>query len=446
MRYKRSKYNVEIDRLKDGGVLLYNTYTGAFGIMDSETKVLFEDIERIDISAIDNPKNSENIKKLIRFGYVVSEQVDELATFELERAKVRLGSTVLSLTIAPTMACNMRCPYCYENKNGKKMSKETQEKLIQFVKAHFSNNTDIKRLSITWYGGEPLLQMDTIHYLSKSFMQICKDNKCEYKARIVTNGVLLDKETAKVLHEECNVNHAQITIDGMPEFHNKRRILVDGTGSFDLIIKNIEECRSILNISIRMNIDKTNEDQIDQFMQFAIKKMKWEKNPKIYIAPVDYYTESCAHAASTCFGRVEFAEIQNKFLLKNYAIDRTRTIGEFFPHRSAIHCGAERQNNYVIDPEGYFYNCWMQIGDKDHCSGHIDNPFLITNNHYKWLSCETPQKCKECVYLPLCAGGCGYFRIVCKGEPNCKSSFYGYKETLRMAYYDYRQQKLLKSN
>ena len=444
MRYKKSMYNVEIDHLDDGSILLYNTYSGIFGVMDKKTQSMYNDIENLVISAIEDPESKENIEILIRYGYVVENDIDELATYKFEREKARIRNGVLGLTIAPTMACNMRCPYCYENKTGKHMSKENQTKLVTFVKNHFISQPDIKTLSVTWYGGEPLLQKETIYNLSESFIAMCKEYGKQYSASIITNGALLDKETGWKLFNECNVRYAQITIDGMHELHNQRRIFADGTGSFELIIRNVDECKAFLPISIRMNIDKTNSQEVEKFFRFATEEMKWAGNPAIYIAPVDSYTESCAHTASTCLERAEFSEIKKQFQKMKYSVNRDLVKNGFFPHRILLHCGAEYPYNYVIDPDGYFYTCWMVIGEAAHRCGHIDHPFHITTERYKWLSTQIPSKCESCEFLPMCAAGCGYFRVIKDGEPSCAGTYYSYKDTLRLAYQDYVLQKNVK--
>lgn len=445
MLYKRSRYNITIENFEDGKKLVYNTYSGACGIMDLETQAIYNQIEKINPLQINDATMQQNVKKMIQFGYIVDEQLDELAAVKMERLNARVKGHNLTLTIAPTMACNMRCPYCYENKTGKTMSLEVQEKLVEFVKAHLARFSELKRMSVIWYGGEPLLQKNIIYTLSKAFIELCHRHDIAYDASIITNGSLLDKSTAKMLRGECSVQRAQITIDGMPSIHNKRRVLVDGSDSFDLIVRNIEDSRQFMNISIRMNVDKTNEMEVQEFLQFALKEMKWDENPRIYLAPVDCYTESCAHTHTTCFARSEFAKIKSQFQRINYDIDRDRVKNEFFPRRIPIHCSAERNNSYVIDPEGNFYNCWMVIGDRRYSTGHIDKPFIYTHEYYRWLSGELPQKCEQCEYLPLCAGGCGYFRIIQDGQPNCAATFYSYKDTLKLAYYDYIKQKTMNS-
>ena len=58
----------------------------------------------------------------------------------------------------------------------------------------------------------------------------------------------------------------------------------------------------------------------------------------------------------------------------------------------------------------------------------------------KWLTCDLPDKCKECNFLPMCQGGCGCARFNQK-EPTCTNSYYYFKDFMRLAYKDYMMQK-----
>lgn len=52
---------------------------------------------------------------------------------------------------------------------------------------------------MSWFGGEPLLALDIIKYMSEKFINYCGENKIGYSSDIVTNGTLLTKETADIL-------------------------------------------------------------------------------------------------------------------------------------------------------------------------------------------------------------------------------------------------------
>ena len=68
----------------------------------------------------------------------------------------------LSLIIAPTTGCNFACPYCFEpKKNPKTMTREVEDRIIEYVRSR----TLAENISLTWYGGEPLLAFDIIERL-----------------------------------------------------------------------------------------------------------------------------------------------------------------------------------------------------------------------------------------------------------------------------------------
>ena len=108
----------------------------------------------------------------------------------------RLDTSYLTLTIAPTTACNFKCVYCYESgitPLSAKAQTNLLEDTISFVKL-FKNT---KYLRVTWYGGEPLLQFEYIEKMSHRLLEMF-DN---YNARMITNAYLLDKAKSQKLKE-----------------------------------------------------------------------------------------------------------------------------------------------------------------------------------------------------------------------------------------------------
>ena len=56
------------------------------------------------------------VDELIKNGFLVQEDCDELAIIRHRMYKSRYNTGALGLTIAPTTCCNFRCVYCYEDK------------------------------------------------------------------------------------------------------------------------------------------------------------------------------------------------------------------------------------------------------------------------------------------------------------------------------------------
>ncbi|MEW6456917.1 MAG: radical SAM protein [Acidobacteriota bacterium] len=161
---------------------------------------------------------------------------------------------MIGIQILPTLGCNFQCIYCYKSSqsNTRFMSKEVMDAIVTYVKKTIKPTT--KHLSVSWYGGEPLLAMKQIEYLSSSFIDICnKNNINEYFSHITTNGYLLTRKNLNTLLK-FKINNLQVTIDGPEDIHNKRRVLKNGTGTYKRILTNLKYAISRnINITFRIN-------------------------------------------------------------------------------------------------------------------------------------------------------------------------------------------------
>jgi uncharacterized protein len=452
MMLKRSSYNVEIKRLENGDILLFNSLTLAFGIMDIQTQEIYFNIENIkpDNIKLDNinleninPQNTdlentdEKIKNSIDImknnGFLIESTINEFDYIKVLEKTSRYNKGILKLTIAPTLNCNMACPYCYEGKLNKKMDEETINSMIRFVENYIIENR-ITAFATLWYGGEPLLEKDTIYNLSRRFIDLCKTNNISYTSNIVTNGVLLDYITAKTLKEECMVRSAQITIDGLREVHNKRRILIDGQDSFGKIISNIDDAKDVLDIIIRVNVDKTNVDQTEKLIEYFIDEKKWNEKVKFYFAPVNNLSETCNNKVTACFVPEEFGYIDGDLLRKIYIKGIFSTIEALYPKVLFFSCGAIASNEFVVDPDGFLYKCWNQVGIKEQSVGNLAHGEILNNENVKWLSLELPKKCETCNVLPICQGGCPLVRLKNNNASACGYKTISFKENLLITY------------
>ena len=174
MDLKKSIYNVIIDEMSDNRKLIYNTYSGIFGILDKKSQYIFDNIENYNTHDVQSDKN---INVMLRAGYITDSANNELAKVKYDRMYGRYTKNIISLTIAPTMDCNMSCSYCYEKRNKSIMKEETQEQIYTYVKSIFNTKPHVLGLSVTWYGGEPLMQKEIICNLSKKFIDLCNEQK-----------------------------------------------------------------------------------------------------------------------------------------------------------------------------------------------------------------------------------------------------------------------------
>jgi uncharacterized protein len=251
-RYKTSVYDIPV-ALADGCSLLFNSRTRSLVLLsEAETRIYrgLAASETFPASQISDPLL---LQALAGGGHVVGENVDEKAAVRGSYEAARAAPNTLNLTIAPTMACNFACGYCFQgaNKPTKKMTPEVQEAILGLIK----QKRDLKTLNIVWYGGEPLMGKEAIFRMSDILIAHCDKHRINYTAGIVSNAYFLTAEIAAQLYAR-RIKWVQITIDGDRETHNQMRPLTSGGGTFDRILDNMAATidATPISISVRVNV------------------------------------------------------------------------------------------------------------------------------------------------------------------------------------------------
>lgn len=148
-----------------------------------------------------------------------------------------------------TNKCNLACTYCYEkNKSNDRMTYET---LINSIDMIFSNVTkEDDKGGITFFGGEPTLEMDLIldalKYIGekqKIYRKILENPNWKFKVGLITNGVIFNEKMVEYIDLMKFYDlplHIQLSIDGTPECQDMYRTFPDGTGSSEIVFKNLK--------------------------------------------------------------------------------------------------------------------------------------------------------------------------------------------------------------
>src|SRR5450759_2167415 len=231
---KRAAYNL-CAQGPDGNYYLFNTRRGAVHVM---TACAYETYWAAANGASGLEVATEARRDLIDKGFLVDNDADELSEIVSAHQEARQSRERLDLLIAPSMVCNLDCFYCFEsNRYAGRMSAAVQSNIARLVRRYFDSGT--KRLDVTWYGGEPLLAFSVVERLSKRFLSLCEEFGREYSAEIVTNGTLMSHEKAQQL-ASWKVKRAQITLDGVPELHDARRVPKNRKPTFCTILDGID--------------------------------------------------------------------------------------------------------------------------------------------------------------------------------------------------------------
>lgn len=406
---KKSMFNITYKI--DNSHIIYNTFSGAIISLNKENFMKYN-------SQIGDENFTNN---MYDGGFYVQENIDEVEFLKNLSDQIRSDNQGLSLTIAPTLKCNFVCPYCYEEKKSTPtMTKKVMDDVLSFIYKKLNNSSN-KQLYITWYGGEPLLALNEIEYLTKSLI----NQGIQLKSAIVTNGYYLTEKNAQKLHE-LNVDYAQITIDGPPDIHNVRRCLPNKEDTFFRIMENISSACKYIDINVRINIDKKNMERVDELLDY-LDKYNLKNKIGVYLAPVDNINDT--YKDNVCLKNIEFSDIEMNFYLRNYKRGYT------FVHLPCVNaniCGAVNNNTFVIDPLGDLYKCWDEVGNKNKSYGdiygYINQEIKNFWEDYDFIYFED---CKKCQFLPICMGGCPYNNKI-SGNMKCNSLKYNHNKLIEL--------------
>ena len=427
---KVSKYNF-IKNINDINVF-FNAKTCALAVVDDNFMNVLNDIKE------NNFKEDNYDKKLIEdmklSGCIIEDTVDEVKQIEFYRNLSKYDKSSLALTLAPTLACNFRCTYCYENHGNKVMGEKVQDEIIDFIKSEIKN---IKNLSITWYGGEPLIAKKIIYSLSEKILALCEENKVVYTSFIITNASLLTDQDI-LLFKKYNIKRAQVTIDGPKDVHDSRRISCDGKSTFDLLISNVNKLiDSGLDVIVRINVDKENINKIKELIFILKDRIDKYSKLKIDFGKVSTLKEVCKSIEKSCFDNEEYADLLLSLTdnIINMGFDINKM--NIYPQVRYNYCCADYVNSFVIDVDGFIYKCWNHVGVEDKSCGHISEMEKIVSNEYlKWIQWNPLKniKCKECKMLPICMGGCQDLVIDKKNDPVCDTVKYNLDNIIKFYY------------
>lgn len=163
--YKLSRFTFYTINSKNE-LLLYNTLVGKRSLCKLSAE--FSDIVRVQYYFNDIENHMDFITILLDKGIIVDAFDDENNKL-YENFLSNISPTNLTLHINPTEKCNFRCKYCYESFNHGAMSGDVQKNIIDFVRQNIHKYTG---LHVSWFGGEPLMAIDCIRYLSKKLMNM----------------------------------------------------------------------------------------------------------------------------------------------------------------------------------------------------------------------------------------------------------------------------------
>ena len=304
--------------------------------------------------------------------------------------------------LVPTMACQAGCRYCYAQKSGGIMTRETAEAAVDFI----SLISGRQHIRIIFHGGEPLLA--GIGWYRFILPLLRNRFGSRVKLSIQSNLWAMDDELA-ALFREYEIN-AGTSIDGYREMCDEQR----GAGYYDKTRAGVEtltkagvSCGRICTFTASHADDAARvfrEAEAPYTIHGAIPTYGDSPDP-MCISPEQYakvlldtyheYRSDPAHTRVGILDSMASALVNKKAGLCTFS----SCLGQYA----------------AITPNGDIYSCQRFSGIPEFRLGNImdrpDEQSILNSSAFRLLRSKADgmkEACGDCLHFPNCNGGCLY--------------------------------------
>ena len=273
---------------------------------------------------------------------IIKEENSFIGKLVEERNKNEYEIKIVKINM--TNFCNLKCSYCFANegtynKKQRIFDKNLVDKFLELLKLYPTIQ------HITFFGGEPLLNIDGIEYLCKQVNSIRPDIGfyCQ------TNGTLMNEKILYLI-DRYGIKFT-LSVDGSKEDNDRNRVFKDNRGSFDIINKNYK-CFKENVLSIEATYDGKSKYTKQEVAEYLTKKFDCRN-----VTVCELFGDS---------RNIEFTDpkkdIKDILTCSSIPINRTRELlmGFFTKTNQCYFCSAGTQL-LNIDSDGKIYPCHLLI-------------------------------------------------------------------------------------
>jgi uncharacterized protein len=305
-----------------------------------------------------------------------------------------------------TGSCNLRCRYCYVGeKTSARMSLDTALAAVEFA----AGQAD-KRFTISFMGGEPLLEYDLIRATVEHAERTAAERKLAVSFRMTTNGLLFDDERLAY----CRAHRIlfALSLDGDARSHDANRVNVAGRGSHEQLMRQLEAIRRhALVLIVIACVTPGTADNLAPAMTFlfehGIDKVilspdfggEWDRRTlralqRGFEAVAEYYI-----ARHRRGDELYFSPFDEKI--------RTHALG---PIRRGVVCDMGA-HSFSVAPSGELYPCVQFVKPETDLRFRIGDIRAGFDNDRRWALVELNRKprpkCEGCDLDGRCSNWCG---------------------------------------
>ena len=406
---KQSRYNYLTKR--EGEYVLYNALSDKFLLINPDLADLFENSPVDKIEKI----HPQFFQVLCQNGFLVNENLNEYEELLHQWDMEDNDESKFTLTVNPTLKCNLRCWYCYEDHDNppQDLSSETLNAIKRFIESVI-DNPKLKHFQLSFFGGEPFLRYNQVIFplISYSY-NLCKTLNKNISVNFTTNGVLITDKYIRQLSSFNIPMSFQITLDGNKTFHNSTRVGKNKNGTYSTIINNIRKLAEIQQTVVYLRCNYT-ANNLQSFADVATDLGQFPNLIKQRIS-VNFERIWQDDSVSDIVIPETLDWVMKKFLLAGYNVSNNDYVVK---HR----CYADSNRAIVINSDGKLFKCTARDFITSNSEGEILNDGSIKWNERHLLRLQTKggsRACQTCIIFPICGASCSQNRLERLRQTGC---------------------------
>jgi uncharacterized protein len=428
---KRSRYTVLVPNYPSPAEhLLYNTRTQALVVIPEAVRVALDRLPEPSARSARKP-----LRQLRKMGFLVQDDARDRANLDAYFRDIKAGPQAVNATVLTTFACNFACTYCVEEgvTAAVHMDEPTAIQAAAYIVAQARKRRS-RAVYVSLYGGEPLLNLKAVRTVLRETKARAEEFGLEFGASMTTNGALL---TPGVVDElaELGLQGVKVTVDGDRAHHDAKRPFKGGSGSFDLIMQNVEYASGRVDVDLGGNFDQENAESFPALLDYLEGKGIAGRLNRVSFKPISGTPADRERARTS-------AELQCVYARSETAATTVRLRQEVVrrglatdPHLGVQICGITLDGaHFTIDPRGVLYRCPAFVGHTEFSTGDIRSGETRAP-----VDLDLWKRCADCAYAPMCGDGCmfsAYIRYGDANQLNCQREYVEFvvRENLKTQY------------
>ncbi len=313
----------------------------------------------------------------------------------------------MKITLFLNHACNLRCRYCY---TGEKFHHRMPISIARQAIDFGLSNADKGFLWISFFGGEPMMEMPLMHSSIDYALDQAQEKKKRVFFSVATNGTLLGAKRLSLLkRQRFNV---QVSLDGCQDAQDATRRYANGRSSHHRVVSNLRQLiDEDFNVRVISVIDPANVaflvESFEHLLSLGVRQIHFAPN---YSGP---WTDSACERFEG-----SLRELGERFIARFRTGQDVRLDplnGKIVTHLAKGYHEKDRCQfgcrELAISPTGKIYPCDRLVGEDNReeiCIGSLDRGVDELRRDALILAKNTPDaECASCALQNRCTYWCG---------------------------------------